>query len=123
MPDQSPVLDDPGIVQRAALIGKPTLWIHPIAAATKGLAGTDLAEMAINQQAGAKAVATGRRWIPDSGGMRKVLGYARDLGLTVVSHAEDDGLTGRAAAPAGDAAIRRGLASGPSLAEIGRAHV
>src|SRR3546814_7147844 len=31
MPDQSPVLDDPGIVQRAALIGKPTLWIHPIA--------------------------------------------------------------------------------------------
>ncbi len=56
MPDQSPVLDDPGIVQRAALIGKPGLWIHPIAAATKGLAGTDLAEMAINRAAGAKAV-------------------------------------------------------------------
>src|SRR3546814_6048083 len=73
--------------------------------------------MAINQQAGAKAVATGRRWIPDSGVMRKVLGYARDLGLTVVSHAEDDGLTGRAVATAGEAATRMGLASATSLAE------
>src|SRR3546814_11413700 len=49
--------------------------------------------------------------------MRKVLGYARDLGLTVVSHAEDDGLTGRAVATAGEAATRMGLASAPSLAE------
>ncbi len=39
MPDQSPVLDDPGVVQRAALIGRPDLWIHPIAAATRSLAG------------------------------------------------------------------------------------
>lgn len=63
MPDQSPVLDDPGIVRRAALSGKPALWVHPIAAATQGLKGTDLAEMALNASAGARAVATGRRWI------------------------------------------------------------
>ena len=36
MPDQSPVLDDPGVVQRAALIGRPDLWIHPIAAGSQG---------------------------------------------------------------------------------------
>ena len=78
MPDQSPVLDDPGIVQRAALIGKPDLWIHPLAAATRGLAGTDLAEMAINRGAGARGVATGRGWIADTGVMAKVLAYARD---------------------------------------------
>ncbi|MBM3928319.1 MAG: dihydroorotase, partial [Sphingomonadales bacterium] len=30
MPDQSPVLDDPGIVRRAATMGKPELWIHPL---------------------------------------------------------------------------------------------
>ncbi|HVI98482.1 MAG TPA: amidohydrolase family protein [Sphingomonas sp.] len=117
MPDQSPVLDDPGIVQRAALIGKPTLWIHPLAAATKGLAGQDLAEMAINKQAGARAVATGRRWIADSGVMRKVLGYARDLGLAVIAHAEDGGLAANAVATAGETATRLGLASAPSLAE------
>ncbi|MEG3174981.1 amidohydrolase family protein [Sphingomonas sp. RB3P16] len=117
MPDQSPVLDDPGIVQRAALIGRPGLWIHPIAAATRGLAGTDLAEMAINRDAGARAVGTGARWIADSGVMRKVLAYAGDLGLTVVSHAEDGGVTAGAVATAGETATRMGLPAAPAIAE------
>ena len=117
MPDQSPVLDDPGIVQRAALIGRPGLWIHPIAAATRGLAGTDLAEMAINRDAGARAVGTGARWIADSGVMRKVLAYAGDLGLSVITHAEDGGVTAGAVATAGETATRMGLPSAPSIAE------
>lgn len=117
MPDQSPVLDDPGIVQRAALIGRPGLWIHPIAAATRGLAGVDLAEMAINVDAGAKAVGTGRRWIADAGVMRRVLGYAADLGLTVVAHAEDAGLVGDAVATEGETATRLGLSAAPAVAE------
>ena len=117
MPDQSPVLDDPGIVQRAALIGKPKLWIHPMAAATRGLGGADLAEMAINRSAGARAVSTGRRWIADSGVMRKVLAYARDLDLAVITHAEDGGLTAGAVATAAETASRLGLSAAPSLAE------
>ena len=117
MPDQSPVLDDPGVVQRAALIGRPGLWIHPIAAATRGLAGKDLAEMAINRDAGARAVGTGAGWIADSGVMRKVLAYANDLGLVVVAHAEDSGIAAGAVATAGETATRMGLASAPSLAE------
>jgi len=117
MPDQSPVLDGPGIVQRSSLVGKPRLWIHPIAAATKGLQGADLAEMAIMKGAGAKAVGTGRRWIADSGVMRKVLAYARDLGLTVITHAEDGGLTGNAVATEGETATRLGLPSAPAVAE------
>uniref|UniRef100_UPI003B63E87A dihydroorotase n=1 Tax=Sphingomonas sp. PL-96 TaxID=2887201 RepID=UPI003B63E87A len=117
MPDQSPVLDDPGIVERAAKAGKPDLWIHPIAAATRGLQGTDLAEMAINAGAGARAVATGRRWIGDSGVMRKVLRYARDCGLTVIAHAEDGGLAEGAVATEGETASRLGLPAAPSMAE------
>jgi dihydroorotase len=117
MPDQSPVLDDPGIVQRAALIGRPGLWIHPIAAATRGLAGTDLAEMAINRDAGARAVGTGAQWIADSGVMRKVLAYAGDLGLAVITHAEDGGVTAGAVATAGETATRMGLPSAPAIAE------
>lgn len=117
MPDQSPVLDDPGVVQRAALIGRPGLWIHPIAAATRALAGKDLAEMAINRDAGARAVGTGAGWIADSGVMRKVLAYANDLGLVVIAHAEDGGITAGAVATAGETATRMGLASAPSLAE------
>jgi len=117
MPDQSPVLDDPGIVRRAALMGKPDIWVHPIAAATQGLRGADLAEMAINAAAGAKAVSTGRRWIADSAVMRKVLGYARDCGLTVIAHAEDGGLTDGAVATEGETAMRLGLPSAPAVAE------
>lgn len=117
MPDQSPVLDEPGIVQRSALIGRPDIWIHPIAAATRGLAGAELAEMAICESAGARAVGTGRRWIADSGVMRRVLDYARDLGLTLITHAEDAGLTGEAVATSGETATRLGLPSAPAVAE------
>jgi len=117
MPDQSSVLDDPGVVQRAALIGRPDLWIHPIAAATRSLAGTDLAEMAVCVSAGAKAVGTGRGWIADSGVMHRVLAYAGDLGLTVIAHAEDGGLAADAVATEGETASRLGLPSAPAIAE------
>lgn len=117
MPDQTPVLDEPGIVQRSALIGRPDLWIHPIAAATRGLAGTDLAEMAICASAGARAVGTGRRWIADTGVMARVLAYAHDLGLTLIVHAEDASLVGDAVATEGETATRLGLPSAPALAE------
>lgn len=117
MPDQSPVLDGPGIIQRAAAMGKPELWVHPIAAATAGLMGADLAEMGIAAEAGARAVATGRAWIADSGVMRKVLSYARDCGLTVLSHAEDGGLAQGAAATEGLTATLLGLPAAPAVAE------
>ncbi len=117
MPDQSPVLDDPGIVRRAATSGKPDLWVHPIAAATRGLAGEDLGEMAINASAGAKAVATGRSWIASAGTMRKVLAYAKDCGLAVIAHAEDSSLTEGAAATEGETATRLGLPAAPAIAE------
>ncbi len=117
MPDQSPVLDGPGLVQRAALIGKPDLWIHPIAAATRGLAGTELAEAAMCRAAGARALGTGAGWIADTGVMRRVLAYARDLDLPVIAHAEDGGLVGDAVATEGETATRLGLPAAPALAE------
>ena len=44
MPDQDPPLDHPARVRFAALSGKPDMWVHPLAAATRGLEGTELAE-------------------------------------------------------------------------------
>jgi dihydroorotase len=117
MPDQSPPLDDPGLVQRAALAAKPDLWVHPLGAATKGLAGAELAEYALMAKAGAKAIATGRGWIADSGVMLRVLTYASALGMTVITHAEDDGLTRGKVATAGETATRLGLSAAPSSAE------
>ncbi|MCZ8326156.1 MAG: amidohydrolase family protein [Sphingomonadaceae bacterium] len=117
MPDQGVVLDKPSAVRFAAQSGKPDLWVHPLAAATKGLDGADLAELALMRDAGARAVATGRRWIADSGTMHRLLSYCAMLGLVVVSHAEDAGLTGAAVATAGEMATRLGLPSAPAEAE------
>lgn len=117
MPDQSPPLDDAALVQRAAAAGKPDVWIHPIAAATRGLQGTELAEIALMKAAGACAVATGRRWIADAGVMHRLLSYAGALDLLVIAHAEDGGLMGDAVATAGETATRLGLPAAPAVAE------
>jgi dihydroorotase len=117
MPDQAPALDHPARVRFAAQSGKPDLWVHPLAAATRDLAGAELAELALMREAGAKAVATGRGWIADSGAMLRLLRYAAMLDLVVVSHAEDGGLTGNAVATAGEMATRLGLPSAPAEAE------
>ncbi len=117
MPDQSPVLDDPGPVQRAALAAKPDLWVHPLGAATRGLEGRELSEYALMARTGAKAIATGRGWIADSGVMLRVLGYAASLGLSVIVHAEDGGMVRGAVATSGETATRLGLASASAAAE------
>lgn len=117
MPDQGPPLDHPARVRFAAQSGKPDLWVHPLAAATRGLEGSELAELALMRDAGAKAVSTGRGWIGDSGVMLRLLSYCAMLGLVVVTHAEDAGISGNAVATAGDVATRLGLPSAPSEAE------
>ena len=117
MPDQSPPLDYPERVRFVALSGKPDLWVHPLAAATRGLGGERLAEIALLRDAGARAIATGRRWIADSGVMLRVLQYAAMLDHVVIAHAEDGGLAGEAAATAGEMATRLGLPSAPAEAE------
>ena len=117
MPDQSPVLDLPSRVSYIAKSGKPDLWVHPLAAATKRLGGNEIAELALMREAGARGVATGRGWIADSGTMLRLLHYAAMLDLTVIVHAEDSGLAGDAVATAGEYATRRGLPSAPAEAE------
>ncbi|MHA7819315.1 MAG: dihydroorotase [Erythrobacter sp.] len=117
MPDQSPPLDYPSRVNYIAKSGKPDLWVHPLAAATRGLEGTELAEIALMREAGARGVATGRRWIADSCVMLRLLQYAAMLDLVVVAHPEDGGLAGEAVASAGEIATRLGLPGAPAEAE------
>ena len=117
MPDQSPPLDLPSRVAYISKSGKPDLWVHPLAAATRGLEGEALAEVALMRAAGARGIATGRRWIGDSGVMLRLLRYAAMLDLPVVAHAEDGALTGDAVATAGEMATRLGLPSAPAEAE------
>ena len=117
MPDQSPPLDLPSRVSYISKSGKPDFWVHPLAAATRGLEGREIAEFALMREAGAKGIATGRRWISDSGTMLRLLQYAAMLEMPVIAHAEDAALVGEAVATAGEYATRRGLPSAPAQAE------
>lgn len=117
MPDQSPPLDLPSRVSYIAKSGKPDLWVHPLAAATRELGGRELAEIALMKDAGARGISTGRGWIADSGVMLRLLQYAAMMEMVVVCHAEDSGISGDAAATAGEMATRLGLPSAPVQAE------
>jgi dihydroorotase len=117
MPDQSPRLDLPSRVSYIAKSGKPDFWVHPLVAATRDLAGAEIAELGLMREAGARGVATGRQWIANSGTMLRLLQYAAMLDLVVVAHPEDAALAGNAVATAGEVATRRGLPSAPAEAE------
>lgn len=117
MPDQTPRLDLPSRVSYIAKSGKPDFWVHPLAAATRGLEGREIAELALMREAGARGIATGRQWIADSGVMLRLLQYAAMLDMVVIAHAEDAALMGSAVATAGEIATRRGLPSAPAEAE------
>jgi len=117
MPDQNPPLDVPARVRFAASSGKPDFWVHPLAAATRELEGEKLAEIALMRDAGARGIATGRKWIGDSGTMLRLCQYAAMLDMTVCTHAEDAGLVGSAVATAGEMATRLGLPAAPAQAE------
>jgi dihydroorotase len=117
MPDQSPVHDDPATIRYAALKGKPDFWVHPLAAATRDLAGLHMAEIALMKEAGAVGVATGRKWIADSGIMLRIMRYCAALDLPVIVHSEDAGLAGNAVATEGETATLLGLASSSTATE------
>jgi len=115
MPDQAQPLDTVALVQHA---GRETsAAIHPLAAATRALAGEELAELGLMARAGARGVATGRGWIADAGVMRRLLDYASALNLRIVAHAEDGGLAGDAVMTEGETATRLGLPAAPAEAE------
>ena len=117
MPDQSPPLDHAALIEHAERIGKPDVWVHPLAAATRGLQGEQLAEIGLMKLAGAVGVATGRRWIAATSVMHRLMQYAAGFDMVVVSHPEDISLTGDAVATAGEFATRLGLAAAPAFAE------
>ncbi len=116
MPDHAPPLDQPALIREVAT-GRPSLTVLPIAAATRGLGGKEIAEIGLMKRAGAVAVATGRGWIADSGLMHRLLAYANMLDLIVITAAEDAGLTAGAVATDGETATRLGLQSAPAIAE------
>jgi len=119
MANTHPVNDDPAmtdfILDRAE--HDSPAKIYPVAAATAGLEGEIMTEMAALVGAGAVAFSDDGKSIQDSGVMRRVLEYSRLVDVPVIVHAEDPTLVAGGVINEGLVSTRLGLPGNPTLAE------
>jgi dihydroorotase len=119
MPDTSPVLDDPAIVDFIIRRARDTsiVNIRPAAALTKGLNGEEMAEIGRLKEAGAIAFTDGARSVTNAQVMRRALTYARDFDALIIHHVEDPDLVAEGVMNEGEFAARLGLPGIPREAE------
>src|SRR5690606_1568651 len=96
MPDTSPVVDDGALVDFLIRRAKATSRVNglPSGAITKGLAGQEITEFGLLQEAGAVCLTDGRHSIQSSALLRTVMSYAANYGMTVIHHVSDTSLAG-----------------------------
>ncbi|MBU2549417.1 MAG: dihydroorotase [Proteobacteria bacterium] len=119
MPNTIPVNDNRSvteyILQQARAAGLARVW--PVAAMTVGSEGRALCEYADLLEAGAVAVSDDGRPVADPQIMRRVLEYARMVGLPAITHAEDPSLSAGGCMNEGRTSTWLGLAGIPAAAE------
>jgi dihydroorotase len=118
-PDTEPAIDDPSVVDFILRRARDIELVHvyPAGAATKGLAGAEIAEVGLMREAGCVYVTDADRPIVDSKVMRRLLAYASGLGVMVAHRPADPWLTAGAAATESEFAGRMGLPAAPAAAE------
>jgi len=120
MPDTSPVIDTPAVVelinQRAK--GVRGARVHCIGALTKALEGQILAEMHALKEIGCVGVTNAHRSIRDTNVLRHALAYASTLNLTVFLNSEDSWLGSEGIVHEGSVSTRLGLPGIPAAAEL-----
>ncbi|MBW1688198.1 MAG: dihydroorotase, partial [Deltaproteobacteria bacterium] len=120
MANTHPVNDDPAMtdyILDRALHDSPAK-VYPIAAATRGLEGEVMTEMAALVGAGAVAFSDDGHTIMDSGVMRRVLEYSLLVGVPIIVHCEDRNLVGNGVVNEGAVSTKLGLPSNPAVAEV-----
>ena len=119
MPNTNPANDSPGITRfildRAAAAG--LVNVLPIAAVTRGIRGSELADMAGLAGAGAVAFSDDGQPVSDPEIMRRALLASIPLGTLVIDHCEDKGLSRDGCVNEGPASRRLGLKGIPAAAE------
>lgn len=119
MPNTSPTLDDgPGLralTAQAARDAKVPVGFMP--AITRGLAGTDLTEMAELRDAGALGFTDDGRPVVAAGMLRRALQYQRLCGGVLALHEEDPSLSGHGVMHEGAVSARLGMEGIPSISE------
>ncbi len=119
LPNTTPVLDDPAVLQFVLRRGEATgrIDLLPYGAATKHCEGREIAEYGLLKEAGAIAFSDGTKAIGNARTMRLALSYAKAFGSFVVQHPEEPALSQGGAATEGELATRLGLPGIPRAAE------
>jgi len=118
MPNTQPVIDSAATIAYVRDRAKDApARVLPIAAISKGEAGTELAEMAELAEAGAVAFSDDGRPVSSSRLMRNALAYAAPLGLPMVEHCQDEDLVGAGVMHEGAIATLLGLPGWPAAGE------
>ena len=120
-PDTSPAIDEPAMVDFVLRRARDTaiVHVHPMAALTKGLRGTEMTEIGLLKAAGAVAFTDGAKSVTNAQVMRRALIYARDFDALIVHLTEDPDLVGEGVMNEGEFASRLGLIGVP---KAGRDH-
>jgi dihydroorotase len=119
MANTDPVSDDAPtvafVVRRARETG--IVRVFPIGAVSRGLKGSELAEIGSMKAEGIVALSDDGRPVADAGVLRRALEYASMFDLPVVVHEEDPSLVRGGVMNEGWASTRLGLAGWPAAAE------
>lgn len=91
--------------------------VFPVGAISRGLEGKVLADIGQMKEAGIVGISDDGRTVMDSALMRKAMQYAKGFGLLVISHAEDENLSGSGSINEGLVATEMGLPGSPNAAE------
>jgi dihydroorotase len=118
-PETTPPIDDPAVVDFVLRRARDTaiVRVHPMAALTKGLAGNEMSEIGLLQEAGAIAFTDGARSVANARVFRQILTYARDFGALAFHHTQDPDLVDEGVMNEGETASRLGLPGIPAAAE------
>ena len=122
MANTSPVTDTGEAAERVFDLGRATslVDVQPIGAVTKGLAGEELAELALmhRSRANVRVFSDDGHCVHDARVMRRALEYVRAFGGVVSQHSQDPDLAGPSACcHEGELSGRLGLPGWPAVAE------
>lgn len=119
MANTQPVHDTPSVTEymlhRAAEVGGTRLY--PVGAVSVGLRGEELAEIGGMHKAGIVALSDDGMPVMNVRLMRRAMEYGRMLGLPILSHCEDHGLSAGGAMHEGVVSTALGLPGIPAAAE------
>ena len=120
LPDTHPPIDDVALVEFIARRAREAKLVKVFchAAVTRGLAGQEIAEIGLLQEAGALAFTDGRRAVASAAVMARALTYARGFDALIMQHPEEPELAAGGDMNAGEMATRLGLSGIRPEAEL-----